>query len=194
MATDIPAEELDQLVVATFLGVIADFPLGCRSDRTLVRARTKTQRRVFRQLAKMRREQELECPLDATTLEASAPPRWPSWQNPVQSGPPSPAEVADAVCLLVEQGSDVLSGENFALVTTVSICGRSIGSYVQNRASESHEGELNRLRRNAKRRHSRAVARLRKKMAPMKESRVPGRGVGGFSNCRRASAFEGDAT
>ena len=162
---ELPADELDQLVLATFLDAVAEFPLDQFPDRTFLRLRQQTQRQVFRLLAEQRRQESLFWPMDPPELDKLGDLRWPDSPCSPRDDPPPPADFAGAVCLLVEHGADLLDGEGFELVTSTLICDRHIRSFVRRSAPGLDEDEVSRLRRNAKRRHSRAVARLRKKMA-----------------------------
>ena len=161
---ELPAEELDQLVVATFLDVAADFPLERYADRTFMRLRQQTQHRVFKVIARQRQEETLLWPTDLPALDRLGDVRWPESPRSHRDEPPSPAELAEAVSLLVEQGADLLDGEGFELMTSTLICGRPIRGIGRLCAPHLGEREVSRLRRNAKRRHSRAVAQLRKKL------------------------------
>lgn len=164
-AGELPADELDQLVVATFLDTVADFSLERFTDHTFLHLRQQTQRQVFKLIAQQRQEESLLWPVEPPELSNLGDPRWPESPPEPRDEPPSPADFAEAVCLLVEHGSDLLDGEGFEIVTSSLICGRHIRSFVRRCAPGLDEEELDRLRRNAKRRHSRAVARLRKKLA-----------------------------
>ena len=159
---ELPAQDLDQLVVATFL---ADFPLDRLSDRTFLHLRQQTQRQVFRLIAEHRRQDDLLWLVEMEVLDKLGRPGWPEGPSSPRDEPPSPVEFAEAVCLLVEQGADLLDGEGFELMTSTLICDRPIRGFIRRCAPDLDEEELDRLRRNAKRRHSRAVAYLRKKLA-----------------------------
>jgi len=161
---ELPAEELDQLVVATFLDVVAGFPLDQYLNRTFLHLRQQIQQQVFRLLAEQRRQESLFWPMDPPALDNLGDPCWADLSRSPGVHPDA-TDFAEAVCLLVEQGADLLDGEGFDLVTSTSICGRRIRSFIHRSAPGLDERDVSRLRRNAKRRHSRAVARLRKKMA-----------------------------
>ena len=76
-------------------------------------------------------------------------------------GPRNPKDAATVVSLLVEHGGDILDGECFDLVTATSICGRRIPEYLERVAPELERKDRSREYQRIKRRHSRAVARLR---------------------------------
>ena len=112
---------------------------------------------------------------DPSALECMGEP--PLWYETEEDGKRREAseadEIAAAVSLLVEHGSDVLDANSFELVTSTTLCGRTIRSYVQRQRADLSADEVARRRDNAKRRHSRAVARLRNKMANNTNGRVP---------------------
>ena len=157
-----PTDELDQLVLASFLEVAGDFPLDRHLDRTFMRIRQQTRRRVFRLLAEQRRQDALLWPVDAEVLNELAPPPW--LDSPMASGdghhPAS--DQAAAVPLLVELAASELDGEGFDMVTATLICGRQIRCFVQRNYPGLAADEGHRFYQKIKRRHSRAVARLRR--------------------------------
>ena len=175
VADDMPPDELDQLVMMAFVDVVATFPTKRHTDLPFLRVRRETEHKVFRQIAQRRRELSMEQLTDPSALECLGEP--PLWHETEEDGKRREAsesdEIAAAVSLLVEHGSDVLDANNFELVTSTPLCGRTIRSYVQSQTSDLSADEVTRLRDNAKRRHSRAIARLRKKMADRTDSRVP---------------------
>jgi hypothetical protein len=157
----IPRCDLDQFVIATFLSVVADFPLDEKQDRVAMHLRQRTQRRVFRCLREDQRRQDavlLAVPEDLERVEATD---WPATTPNGERGPQNPKDAASVVSLLVEHGGDILDGECFDLVTATSICGRRISEYLERGAPELARDDRPREYQRIKRRHSRAVARLR---------------------------------
>jgi len=164
--TDLPAEDLDQLVVATFLEVVTTFPLDRHRDRTFMRLRQQTRRQVFRHLAEHRRQDDLLWPAEMEVLDELGEATWPEspGQAPVERS--EPVEFAAAVTLLVERAAGVLDGAGFDLVTATLVCGRRIQCYIQRTFPGLAPDDERRLYQNIKRRHSRAVGRLRGVMTP----------------------------
>ena len=159
--TELPAEDLDQLVVATFLEVVSTFPLDRHRDRTFMRLRQKTQRQVFRHLAEHQRQEDLLWPVEMEVLDKLAEPVWPADMEPSSVERPEPVELAAAVILLVERAAGVLDGAGFDLVTATLVCGRRIQCYIQRTFPGLPPDQERRLYQSIKRRHSRAVGRLR---------------------------------
>ena len=163
--TELPSEDLDQLVVAMFLEVVSEFPLDRHLNRTFMRIRQQTQRQVFRHLAEHRRQEDLLWPTEMEVLDKLGEPAWPetSGQAPVER--PEPMELAAAVILLVEQAAGVLDGAGFDLVTATLVCGRRIQCYIQRTFPGLPPDQERRLYQSIKRRHTRAMGRLRGVMA-----------------------------
>ena len=159
--TDLPSEDLDQLVLAVFLEVVSEFPLDRHLDRTFMRIRQLTRRQVFRHLAEHRRQEDLLWPTDLEVLEELGEPAWPEvpGQAPVER--PEPVEFAAAVTLLVERAACVLDGVGFDLMTATLVCGRRIQCYIQRTFPGLAPDDERRLYQSIKRRHSRAMGRLR---------------------------------
>ena len=157
----IPRCDLDQIVIATFLSVVADFPLDEKQDRVAMHLRQRTQRRVFRGLREDQRRQDVVLLADPEELERVETTDWPATAPNGHRGPRNPKDAATVVSLLVEHGGDILDGECFDLVTATSICGRRIPEYLERVAPELERKDRSREYQRIKRRHSRAVARLR---------------------------------
>ena len=153
--------DLDQIVIATFLSVVADFPLAEQPDRIAMHLRQRTQRRVFRTLRADQRRQDVVLLADPEELERVETTEWPATVQDGHRGPRNPRDAATVVSLLVEHGGDILDGECFDLVTATSICGRRIPEYLERVAPNLKRADRSREYQRIKRRHSRAIARLR---------------------------------
>lgn len=153
-------DDLDQLVVTSFLTVARDYPLDAALDRTAMRLRQRTRRQVFRVLCTEQDERELfrYAPPD---VEERDQVRWPEAKPSGEPPPRNPIDTADAVALLVEHAGDQLDGETFDLVTATLICGRRIGAYLDGAIPDLEGRERTRVYQRIKRRHSRALARIR---------------------------------
>ena len=161
----IPAGDLDQIVITTFLSVIAEFPLDKKRDRTAMRLRQQTQRQVFQLVREDQRYQEvvrLAYPVEFERVDDAV---WPEQRPNGKRGPRNPRDSAAAVSLLVEHADDVLDGQCFDLVTATSVCGRQISRYLDRVAPDLDGDERARVYQRIKRRHSRALARLRPALA-----------------------------
>ena len=161
----IPAGDLDQVVIMSFLSVVAEFPLDKKRDRTALHLRQMTAREVFRIVREDQRHQEIVRLTDPVVLERVDDPVWPEQRPNGQRGPRNPGDAVAAVSLLVEHAGDLLDGECFDLVTATSICGRQISRYLDRVAPDLDGDERARVYQRIKRRHSRALARLRPALA-----------------------------
>lgn len=175
------ADDLDQLVVTSFLGVVADYPLDAGLDRTAMRLRQRTARQVFRLVCAEQDELLLLRSAPPEDIEDSEEARWPETRPNGTPVPRNPIDTADAVSLLVEHAGDLLDGETFELVTATLICGRRITSYVDGALPDLDPGERRRAYQRIKRRHSRALARIRPALDHL---RCPCGEVGGLCHCR----------
>ena len=159
--TDLPPNDLDQLVLATFLQVVSEFPLDRHRDRTFMRLRQQTRRQVFRYLAEHQHQEDLLWPVEMEVLDKLAEPVWPADMEPSSVERPEPVELAAAVILLVERAAGVLDGMGFDLVTATLVCGRRIQCYIRRTFPRLVPEDERRLYQSIKRRHSRAMGRLR---------------------------------
>jgi hypothetical protein len=157
----IQRSDLDQIVIAEFLAVAADFPLDTKRDRIALRLRQRTERRVFRNLREEQTLQDVVLLVSPRELQRFGTTEWPTTPSNVHPEPQTPKNAATAVAMLVEYGGDILDGECFELVTVTSICGRRIREYLLRVAPDLEEKDHIREYQRIKRRHSRAIARLR---------------------------------
>jgi len=183
----LPGPDLDQIVITTFLTVVAEFPLDEKRDRTAMRLKQRTQRGVFRILREDQRHQNLVRLTDLERIEVTDEAGWPGGRDKPRSGPRNPKDAADAVSLLLEHAGDLLDGECFDLVTATLICGRRIPGYVRRLAPRLEGDERRRLYQRIKRRHSRALARLR---PVLEHLRCPHPDRDGLCQCKDASSSE----
>ena len=157
----IPDEDLDQLVVTSFLAVVADFPLDAKHDRTALRLRQRTERRVFRAVRHEQDERQLFRPVRPETFEELDRPQWPDVRDESHRGPRNAAEAADVISLLVECAGDMLDGETFDMVTATLVCGRRIPAFLDRLDPKLPPDERTKVYQRIKRRHSRALKRIR---------------------------------
>jgi hypothetical protein len=157
----IPAEDLDQLVVTCFLAVVGEYPVANRLDRTALRLRQRTERRVFRSVRNEQEERQQMTSVDPEIFEEMNVERWPEVRDENHRGPRNATEAADVVSLLVERAGDKLDGETFDLVTATIVCGRRIPVFVERLHPEMESDEKTRTYQRIKRRHSRALKRIR---------------------------------
>ena len=157
----LPDADLDQLVVSTFLFVVDEIPLKEKTDRIAMWLRQQTQRQVFRILRSQQRHQRL---IDLTAIDEvdlGDDPAWPEMSENAHYGPTNAKDAAEAVNALLEHAGEVIDAECFDLMTATLICGRRISNYVNRMLPDMKEDERQRFYQKIKRRHSRALARLR---------------------------------
>ena len=177
----VAAEDLDQLVVASFLGVVANYPLDPPLDRTPMRLRQRTERQVFRVVCAEQDELRNYRSGPPEELADGEHARWPGIRHSGAPAPSNPIDAADAVILLVEHAGPLLDGEMFDLMTATLICGRRIKHYLRHRLQNLDRCERRRFYQRIKRRHSRALARIR---PALEHLRCPCGGPIGLCDCR----------
>jgi len=181
------SDDLDQLVVTSFLGVVADYPLDAGLDRTAMRLRQRTERQVFRVVCAEQEELLLFRSGPPENLADSERARWPEFRHNGTPAPRNPIDTADAVALLVEHAGELLDGETFDLLTATLICGRRISSYLDGALPDLDARERRRVYQRIKRRHSRALARMR---PALEHLRCPCGEPAGLCVCRDADQPE----
>ena len=146
-------DDLDQLVVSCFLQVVAAFPLAEVTDRTALRLRQRTERRVFKAV---RHEQQLQRER-ADLGEAEEPSVTPFDEDQPEPTPESDPE--ETVAMLIDLAGQHLPGQNLDLVVATILKRERLRHYVKrvNGDEQPHERVYQRL----KRRRTRAVNRLR---------------------------------
>ena len=177
----LPSEDLDQLVITSFLSVLAEYPLDEGLDRTAMRLRQRTERQVFRVIRDEQEERQRFRPAEPQHLEEAEHAPWPETRRNGTRAPRNPIDTADAVTMLVEQAGGLMDGETFDLVTATLVCGRRITSYLDRAAPDVDPDERRRIYQRIKRRHSRAMARIR---PALEHLRCPCDDAEGLCNCR----------
>lgn len=171
----LPGDELDQIVLSAFLEVVRGFPLSQRRDRTCMYLRQMTQREVFKQVRAEQRELEQvrpDDPEDVTRLlsdletlgHASS---WPE-TKPEPKRRRDPKENAALVSFLVERAGHILDGDKLELVVATLVRGELLTAYVDRVYPTQSSSERRQTYQRIKRRHSRAIARLREVLADLR--------------------------
>jgi hypothetical protein len=177
----LPGEDLDQLVVTSFLSVVADYPLDAAIDRTAMRLRQRTERLVFRVVCEEQDGRQVFRPTPPEDFEDVERTDWPEARVNGDARPLAPSDAADAVSLLVEHAGRLLDGETFDLVTATLICGHRIAAYLEAVLPDLTGDERRRLYQRVKRRHSRTLKRIRPALAHL---RCPCGEALGLCECR----------
>lgn len=194
MSDAMSAEELDHVVVACFLEVLGRLPMEPRRIKTSVRLRSKTRRKLFRLLRKEQRRQgrvfnrdtEGLLDLEQERFELGIPEEmavdrsslWPE-SRPRSNPPKNEKDQAAAVRFLFELlGDDVLPEDVEVLIAT-QVRGETVARFARLFSHGVTPVERRRIYERIKRRHSRALARLRARIA---ERCVPVSEEGGFAS------------
>ena len=167
-------DDLDQLVVTTFLEVVDTYPLDRWADRICLRLRQSTERRVFRALRDEQRVLDFvrsEEPDDLLLheqllVQADRERGWPDTRPAPRHGP-DPKEVASLVTFLVRHAGDVLEQSRLDLVVATMVRGERLSAYVDRVYPDLEPAERRRTYQRIKRRHSRTLVRLREVLAPL---------------------------
>lgn len=171
------AEDLDQLVVTSFLAVLEDYPVDRMLDRTALRLRQQTERRVFGVVRREQEERLQASPVEPEALDLLPAERWPEARDERVRGPRNAVDAADIVALLVERVGGLLDGETFDLVTATVVCGRRIPVFLDRLLPDLPPAEKHRAYQRVKRRHSRALQRIRPALAHLRCPREGSEGL-----------------
>lgn len=160
------AGELEQIVIARFLGVVAELDLERHADKTFARIRSGTEDAVFKDLtaeqvdhsqAERRPTEDVEQLVEE--LGASGRGAWPAHSQPRRRG--RSVDVKARTAFLEEHAAPYLSAEQLELVKATLGRGESLAGYVRAQHPHLSDDELQRMYQRLKRCHSRAVQRLR---------------------------------
>jgi hypothetical protein len=147
------SQDLDSLVITSFLEVIATLDLNAVRDRTAMQLRQRTQRKVFRRLRRTRAEQR------HVTFTAEIPDRL---QEQVAAEPPDPSDIRDpeqTIARLLDVAGQELPPDQLDLVVATMLRKERLRSYAQRCAADGEP--IERVYQRLKRRRARALDRLR---------------------------------
>lgn len=171
----VPGDDLDQIVLSSFFEVVRDFPLSQRRDRTCMYLRQMTQREVFKRVRAEQRDLEqvrFDDPEDISRRQDDLESlghlaSWPE-TKPNKPRRRDPKENAALVSFLVERAGHILDGDKLELVVATLVRGELLTSYVDRVHPDLSPSERRRTYQRIKRRHSRAIARLREVLADLR--------------------------
>lgn len=147
-------EDLDQLVISCFLQVVAELDLAEVPDRTALRLRQRTERRVFKTVRLEQDQHRGRAELDEELVANEDDPREAGKRSRVEELDPE-----ETVALLLDVAGDQVPGSNLDLVVSTMLKKEKLRAYV---ARVNGEGEPDeRVYQRLKRRRSRTVNRLR---------------------------------
>ena len=180
--------EIDQVVITAFLEVLDTLPIGPEVDRICMRLSQSTRRRVFRFLRQEQRYQErffLRSHRDITWMaEQAYPPEgddpiehkqrclWPE-PRPTASPPMDPEERAQQLALLDQHARGKVNLDGLELVIATLVYGEKLTDIARRQSVGASPTEQQRMYERIKRRHSRALARLRVVLAHLISSPLP---------------------
>lgn len=147
-------DDLDQLVISSFLQVVAAFPLAEVIDRTALRLRQRTERRVFKVVRAEQLQRQCHDDLGELAYEATVDP---FDEEPPRS--PDPIDPDETVAMLIDLAEQHLPLQNLDLVVATILKRERLRSYAD-RVNDEHEPR-ERVYQRLKRRRTRAVNRLR---------------------------------
>lgn len=147
-------DDLDQLVISGFLQVVADLVLDEVPDRTAMRLRQRTERRVFKTLRLEQEESRSRAELDEETAASDDDPPEPKGRSRLEGLDPE-----DTVALLLDVAGEKLSEPNLDLVVSTMLKKERLRTYAA-RVNDNAEPD-ERVYQRLKRRRSRTVSRLR---------------------------------
>lgn len=151
----VSSDDLDQLVINTFLEVISGFPVQQRS-RTYLQLRQMTQRQVFKAI---RQEQQLQQQQSQLTELTRIIDDFELFEG--TSDPYSEVEQEDLAQLLLDLADDVDLPENLDLVIATVIKREKLDHYLERIGAHDGESDRRRVYERFKRRRTRTLNRLR---------------------------------
>ena len=167
-------DDLDQIILSAFLEVVRGFPLTQRRDRTCMYLRQMTQREVFKLVRAEQRALDQvrpDDPEDVSRLQSDLEAlgqvaSWPE-TKPEPKRRLDPKENAALVSFLVERAGHILDGDKLELVVATLVRGELLTAYVDRVHPDLSPSERRQTYQRIKRRHSRAIARLREVLADL---------------------------
>ena len=164
--------EVAQVVTTCFLDAVETLPTHRRQERLCLRLRQNTERLVFQALNREEQTQRAEEAAEPEDIDwhvsrhrpDSCLTYWPDGRP----GPPMPLEpweVERQVRFFEHHTRQVLNADERSLLVTTFIHGVRLPDYVLRHYPDLSAAERNRVYEKIKRRHSRALARLRRELA-----------------------------
>jgi len=159
--TTVLNDELEQIIVTSFLSVIAQCNPQKIPDRIAVWLKHQTRRRVFKSLSRSRLSQKTEIhdTIDKIIIEKGS--GWPEFKTEDHKDLYNPKDATRAVLALLDYGSELLDAECFDLVITTAYCQKTLISYVRRISTNLDIESSSRLYERTRRRYHRAISRLR---------------------------------
>jgi len=156
---DLTRDDLDQLVVETFLETIATFPLEARTDRTAMYVRQDTQRSFFRKLAAIRKERITWVEFDEEELAEAA---YETWEQPREGSDLDDEERAELAVMLRELVGDAIPESKLDVIIATRLRGESLRDIVACDSVGQPESHCAAAYQRAKRERTRTLGKLRR--------------------------------
>lgn len=176
-------DDLDQIVLSSFMETVSTYPLHDRPDRVCMRLRQTTQRAVFRKLrldqeaqnrilsTKLwqleRLEEELVILEDPEVLAQKQHLEWPLTKS-ANDQTRNLKEEAELIAFLTDHAGDELDQDRLDLLIATQIKGQRLSDVVRHRYPELSNGDRRKVYQRVKRRHSRALAKLRELLVDLR--------------------------
>lgn len=172
-------DECDQLVISSFLEVVATYSSRPSRDLAFARLRHLTSRMVFQRVHHEQRELDRVRPTPPDELQMyeemciaeHRSVRWPE-TSPYGRRHRSSVERNEQVEFLERHAGEVLSDEKLAPVIATLVHGERLRQYVERTYPRASGDEHQRLYQRIKRRHSRAIGELRELFVQHREKHV----------------------
>ena len=162
LVSALPHDELDALVVSSFLEAIDGCPVDEGRRNTIARLRSLTRHVVFDALKAEREASRRVLLLPPEDIWRATAGDWPEPRPPRRKPGGAPAEVAKGADFLVALVGDRFTEEELLLVAETVVGRVKLRTVVARGMPDASEGELERAYANLKRRHSRLLGRLRR--------------------------------
>ena len=158
-------EDLDQLVVASFLSVVAEYPMADRQERTALRLRQMTEHLVFRWVRQELREQKVVLLAEPERIDGLLDEAAPPDCDPSSPGRQAHLIDEDAVRrLLVARFGDVVDRRKLDLVLTL-VQEEPLNQRVDRLFSDRSAEERTRIYERLKRRRKRTIKELKEEIS-----------------------------
>ena len=166
-------DDLDQIVITTFLQVVQEFPLSKLRNYTCLRLRQRTQRLVFQQLNEERLVRNLRAPRPIEEIPESSFEQSSIWRQLSRSDKCEERDVELEVTLLLDYVGDAIAPDKLELVIATTIRGESLRDFIKRRRLVPLDSLSDRKYQCWKRQRSRTIAIIReilkKILSPNKE-------------------------
>ncbi|MCU0661724.1 MAG: hypothetical protein MUC50_05285 [Myxococcota bacterium] len=125
-----PDDDLDQIVLMSFLEEVEKFPAEKRQSFTSIELRHRTERRVFRAVKHEQKQRRGQISVEPASDEIEGGAPWPAIADTGPRGPRNPADASEAVTSLVKHAGALVGGEMFEVLTATLVCHRKLTRFL----------------------------------------------------------------